>query len=57
MSSKCTMRNFMALLADPRVRTKDPEKVKNAITKLVNGGPEKLQFIVDFDYTITRAHR
>jgi HAD superfamily hydrolase (TIGR01544 family) len=57
MSSKGTMANFSALLADPRVRTKDPEKVKNAVTKLVNGGPEKLQFIVDFDYTITRAHR
>ena len=51
------MTNVMALLADPRVRTKDPEKVKNAVTKLVNGGPGKLQFIVDFDYTITRAHR
>jgi hypothetical protein len=35
----------------------EPLKVKEKIRRLVEGGFEELQFIVDFDFTMTRAHK
>ncbi len=31
--------------------------MKEKIRRLVEGGFEELQFIVDFDFTMTRAHK
>ena len=35
----------------------NPDQVKEKIQKLVKAGPDLLQVIVDFDYTLTRAHK
>jgi len=50
-------KSFSTLLHDPKVKTKNSDHLKSAVKKLIEGGPEKLQFIVDFDYTLTRAHK
>ena len=39
------------------VRVKEPERVEKIVEKLIAGGKEKAQFVVDFDYTLTRAHK
>jgi 5'-nucleotidase len=46
-----------ALLADPRVQVGDPPGLEGKLAKLVEGGHARLQLIVDFDYTMSRAHR
>jgi len=40
-----------------RVQIGDPGKVQEKLSALVEGGLDQLQFIVDFDYTLTRAHK
>jgi hypothetical protein len=35
----------------------EPLKVADKIRRLREGGHEELQFIVDFDFTMTRAHK
>lgn len=39
-----------------RIQVGDPGKVQEKLSKLITGGLDQLQFIVDFDYTLTRAH-
>jgi len=45
------------LQVSQRVHIKDLAKVEEKVSKLVAGGWAELQFIVDFDYTLTRAHK
>ena len=49
--------NFLKSMRNPCVVVKNSEAVVEKIRKLVEGGPEQLQMIVDFDYTLTRAHK
>ena len=35
----------------------DPAGLQEKIRKMVDGGTSNLQFIVDFDYTLTRSHK
>jgi len=46
-----------ALLARAGVEAADPAAVQAKLATLAEGGGERLQLIVDFDYTISRAHR
>lgn len=45
------------LSASKCVQIGDPAKVKDKLRRLIEGGLPQLQFIVDFDYTLTRAHK
>jgi len=45
------------LQATKRVQVGDPLKLQQKLAKLVEGGFNQLQFIIDFDYTLTRAHK
>jgi len=45
------------LSASKHVQIGDHAKVKDKLRKLIEGGFPKLQFIVDFDYTLTRSHK
>ncbi|KAH8384564.1 hypothetical protein KR093_001025 [Drosophila rubida] len=35
-------------------KMRDPQLVERIINEFVNGGPERMQFVSDFDYTITK---
>ncbi|XP_062135582.1 7-methylguanosine phosphate-specific 5'-nucleotidase [Drosophila sulfurigaster albostrigata] len=35
-------------------KMRDPERVEKIINEFVSGGPERMQFVSDFDYTITK---
>lgn len=45
------------LQATKRVQVGDPLKLQQKLKKLVEGGFNELQFIIDFDYTLTRSHK
>lgn len=49
--------NLAHLLQSSRAVAGNRPNVDEKIRKLVDGGPEKLQVIVDFDYTLTKAHK
>ena len=38
-------------------RVKDKVRVEKILAGLVAGGVDALQFVVDFDYTLTRVHQ
>ena len=40
-----------------KVRAKRPVEVEGLLRRLVEGGTNRLQFVVDFDMTLTRSHR
>lgn len=44
------------LLKVPSTQVKDKAKVEKILQGLVKGGKDSLQFVVDFDYTLTRVH-
>jgi len=46
-----------AVLEESRVVIADAQGVEEKVKRIIRDGPENLQFIVDFDYTLTRAHR
>merc|ERR1712142_202311 len=46
-----------AIKATGKARIKDEGRVKALLKSVLDGGYEKLQVIVDFDYTLTRVHR
>lgn len=48
--------DFVNQLAPSKVKIRDPSRVNQLIAGMVQGGPEQLQLVVDFDYTLTRAH-
>lgn len=41
-------------LCDDHCKIKDPARVERIINEFVNGGPERLQLVSDFDFTITK---
>lgn len=41
-------------LNDANCKIKDPARVERIINEFVNGGPERLQLVSDFDFTITK---
>ena len=45
------------MLGEVRVEVGDKDEVERKLRTLSEGGPSKLQLIVDFDYTMSRAHR
>jgi 5'-nucleotidase len=45
------------MLGEVRVEVGDKQVVEQKLATLSAGGPSKLQMIVDFDYTMSRAHR
>lgn len=49
--------NLTQLLQSTRVVSGNRQDVDEKIRKLVTDGPDKLQVIVDFDYTLTKAHK
>ena len=46
-----------SMLEEVRVEVRDKEEVQRKLATLSSGGASKLQLIVDFDYTMSRAHR
>lgn len=46
-----------SLLEDTRVEAANRGSVEDKISRIIADGPENLQFIVDFDYTMSRAHK
>lgn len=46
----------LRLLGNKSVRIKDPTHVEALLSTIVAGGFPKLQFVVDFDFTLTRVH-
>ncbi len=47
-----------ASLATPsKLQTKHPDRVESLLSKLITSGANRLQYVVDFDQTLTRAHR
>jgi 5'-nucleotidase len=57
MENDCSVVCAGPILSDPRVKTKDTEHLEKVVKKLVEDGGDALQFIVDFDHTITKAHK
>jgi len=57
MSGDLKLRHFSSILADPRVKTKNVEKLETKICQLVANGHQQLQVVLDFDYTLTRSHK
>jgi len=51
------MTDIAGLLAGRGVEVGDRAGTTEKVQRLVAAGPDSLQFIVDFDYTLTRAHR
>ena len=45
------------LMNQSRVKVADMDNVQDKLGKIFKDGPDKLQFIVDFDYTLSRAHK
>jgi len=52
-----TMEKSRVILDECRVVTANRTSVEEKINKIISDGPENLQFIVDFDYTMSRAHK
>ena len=46
------MEAVLGIMQGKRVEVGDREGVDSKIKKIIEDGPERLQFIVDFDYTI-----
>jgi len=46
-----------AVLEEAKVVMADRRKVEDKVEKIVKGGPDNLQFVVDFDYTLSRSHK
>merc|ERR1712004_633697 len=46
-----------SMLEEVRVEVRDKEEGQRKLATLSSGGASKLQLIVDFDYTMSRAHR
>jgi len=51
------MENSRSMLDHQKVVTANRALVEEKLTKIIKDGPENLQFIVDFDYTMSRAHK
>jgi len=49
--------SFIKSLDHSKVVLGNPEQAAQKIQNLVKAGPESLQVIVDFDYTLTRSHK
>ena len=49
--------SFIKSLNNSKVVLGNPEQASQKIQNLVKAGRESLQVIVDFDYTLTRAHK
>jgi len=47
----------MKLLSSPKVVTSNVERVETKLNSLIKDGHSKLQFIVDFDNTLTKTHK
>jgi len=45
------------MMKDRRVEVANMSNVQSKLQQIIAGGPEQLQFIVDFDYTLSRAHK
>ena len=45
------------LLGEARVEVRDRAGVEDKLARLIAEGPDRLQLIVDFDYTMSRAHK
>jgi len=45
------------LMNQPRVKVANLDSVGEKLKKIIDEGPDRLQFIVDFDYTLSRAHK
>ena len=43
------------LSSHPLMRVKDKPRVENLLNTLIEGGFEKLQFVIDFDHTLTKT--
>jgi len=52
-----TRMKSLKMLREVRVEVGDKHEVEQKLATLSAGGPSKLQLIVDFDYTMSRAHR
>jgi len=52
-----TRMKSLKMLGEVRVEVGDKHEVEQKLATLSAGGPSKLQLIVDFDYTMSRAHR
>eukprot|EP00092_Neocalanus_flemingeri_P061227 GFUD01073571.1.p1 GENE.GFUD01073571.1~~GFUD01073571.1.p1 ORF type:complete len:304 (-),score=89.29 GFUD01073571.1:26-937(-) len=51
------MEAVLDMMQDRRVEVADMTKVQSKLQQIISGGPDHLQFIVDFDYTLSRAHK
>ena len=49
--------SFIQSLDHSKVVLGNPEQAAQKIQSLVKAGPESLQVIVDFNYTLTRSHK
>jgi len=49
--------NFTSILSDPRIKTKNMKALESKVATIIKDGHDKLQLVVDFDYTLTRAHK
>lgn len=47
----------IALLWNDNCKMKNPERVKQIFNEFVVGGPDRLQVVSDFDYTITKQRK
>ena len=45
------------LLKVPSTRVRDKARVEEILQGIVSGGTNSLQFVIDFDYTLTRVHK
>jgi len=45
------------MMNQPRVKVANLDSVREKLKKIIDEGPDRLQFIVDFDYTLSRAHK
>ncbi|XP_076088116.1 7-methylguanosine phosphate-specific 5'-nucleotidase A-like isoform X5 [Mytilus galloprovincialis] len=49
-----TIEKMMEVLNKPNVHIGDPDHVKHVIEQIIQGGPDKLQIVADFDRTLTK---
>lgn len=42
------------VLSRPNCKIKNPERVEEIINNIIVGGPDQLQVVTDFDYTLTK---
>jgi len=45
------------MMNQPRVKVANLDSVREKLKRIIDEGPDRLQFIVDFDYTLSRAHK